>query len=379
MGDFFGIIIVRPLGLILMAIFSLVQNYGIALILFTLLVKLILLPFMYKQKKGMKKMSMVQAESAVIQKRYANNKEKANEEISKLYEREGVNPTGSCLISFITLPVMMALYYAVRKPMTYMMGLSTDTITQVAEKLGETYDSSSISQQIQLAKTVNDNWDKVSSFVSDGLVRIDFNFFGIDLSAIPKFTELNVLWLIPILSGLTALLSSVVMQKMQKKQNPNAQTNTQMNSTMNTMLYIMPLFSVWIAFTLPASMGLYWTVNNIFTLAQELVLTWYIVTFDKADDDEITKERKRREAVHQMKLAEQAEARKSGVQTEYLGAKSENVSKKKLKAREAEQKRLKEKQTAARAAQIKAEKEAARRAGRQATQQADDDDNQKRE
>ena len=368
MGNFFGIIFVRPMGLILMAIFSLVQNYGLALIIFTLIVKLILLPFMYKQKKSMKKMNLVQAESAALQKRYANNREKLNEEMTKLYEREGVNPTGSCLLSFITLPIMMALYYAVRQPLTYMMGLADSTIIKIAETLGQTYDSSAISGQIELAKLVSDNWDKVSRFVSEGLVNIDFNFLGIDLFANPQFTELNILWLIPILSGGTALLSSLVMQRMQKKQNPNMQNNqsAQMNSTMNTMLILMPLMSVWIAFTLPASMGVYWTVNNIFSIVQELGLTWYILTFDKAEDDEKTKERKRREAAHQQRLAEQEEAKKTGEQIEYRGVKSDNVSKKKLKAREAEQKRLKEKETAARAAEIKAQKEAARRAGRQA-------------
>lgn len=369
MGDFFGIIIVRPMGLILMAIWSLVQNYGLALILFTLLVKVILLPFMYKQKKGMKKMNLVQAESAAIQKRYAKNREKMNEEINKLYEREGVNPMGSCLLSFITLPIMMALYYAVQQPMKYMMGLSTDTISKIAEAIGTTYDSSGSAvrtAQIELAKLVHENWDKVSGFASDGLVNIDFNFLGIDLSAIPHFTQLNILWLIPILSGGTALLSSLIMRKMQNLTNPNAQANSsaQMNSTMNTMLIVMPLMSVWIAFTLPASMGVYWTVNNIFTCVQEVVLTWYILKFDKAEDDEKTKERKRREAAHRMRLEEQAEAKESGIEVEYRGANSANVSKKKLKAREAEQKRIKDKETAARAAQIKAEK-AARRAGQQ--------------
>ena len=175
MGNFFGIIIVRPLGLILMAIWSLVQNYGLALILFTLIVKLILLPFMYKQKKGMKKMNLVQAESAAIQKRYARNREKMNEEMQKLYEREGVNPMGSCLLSFITLPIMMALYYAVRQPMKYMMGLSNDTIEAIAKVLGTTYDSHSVSGQIQLAKMVHENWDKVADFATKGLVNIDFN------------------------------------------------------------------------------------------------------------------------------------------------------------------------------------------------------------
>ena len=311
MGDFFGIIIVRPMGLILMAIWSLVHNYGLALILFTLVVKLILLPFMYKQKKSMKKMSLVQAESAAIQKRYAKNREKMNEEISALYEREGVSPMGSCALSFITLPIMMALYYAVRQPMKYMMGLSTDTMSKIAEAIGTTFDNSAISGQIELAKLVHENWDKVSGFASEGLVNIDFNFLGLDLSATPQFTQLNALWLIPILSGGTALLSSWIMRKMQNKANPAAQENAsaQMNSTMNTMLIIMPLMSVWIAFTLPASMGVYWVVNNVFTCIQEVALTWYILKFDKADDDVKTKERKRREAAHKMRLEEQAEAR----------------------------------------------------------------------
>ena len=324
MGDFFGIIIVRPMGLILMAIWSLVHNYGLSLILFTLVVKLILLPFMYKQKKSMKKMSLVQAESAAIQKRYAKNREKMNEEITKLYEREGVSPMGSCALSFITLPIMMALYYAVRQPMKYMMGLSTETMKQIAEAIGTVFDEKAISGQIELAKLVHENWDKVSSFASEGLVNIDFNFLGLDLSATPQFTQLNALWLIPILSGGTALLSSWIMRKMQNKANPAAQENAsaQMNSTMNTMLIMMPLMSVCIAFTLPASMGVYWVVNNVFTCIQEVALTWYILKFDKADDDVKTKERKRREAAHKMRLEEQAEAKESGVEVEYRGAKS---------------------------------------------------------
>lgn len=366
MGRLFGIIFVRPLGLILSGILSLVGNYGIALILFTILVKLILLPFMYKQKKGMKKLSKVQAQSQIIQRRYAKNKEKANEEIQKLYEREGVNPMSSCLLTFITLPIMMALYYAVRQPLTYMMGLSESTIESIATALGSDPSAvTGINGQIELAKLANDNWDAVSSFADQGLSRIDFNFFGLDLSATPHFTQLNVLWLIPIVSGVTALLSSLIMRRMQNKMNPEAaaNANAQMNGTMNSMLIMMPLMQIWIAFSLPASMGIYWIVNNLFSMLQEVVLTGYIETFGKAEDDEETKERKRREAAHQHRLEEQEEAKAEGTQVEYRGAKSANVSKKKLKALEAEQKRLKEKETAERAAQIKAEKEARRKAG----------------
>lgn len=366
MGNLFGIIFVRPLGLILAGIFSLVQNYAVALILFTILVKLILLPFMYKQKKGMKKMNKVQVESQIIQKRYAKNKEKANEEIQKLYEREGVNPMSSCLLSFITLPIMMGLYYAVRQPLTYMMGLAPSTITEIAKALGSDPEAvTGINGQIELAKLANDNWESVSQFASQGLTRIDFNFLGIDLSATPHFTALNALWLIPIISGITALLSSLIMRNMQNKMNPEAakNANPQMNGTMNSMLIMMPLMQIWIAFTLPASMGLYWITNNIFTMLQEVVLTGYIELFGKAEDTVEEKERKSREAAHQQRLQEHEAQVQSGEQQEYRGAKSANVSKKKLKALEAEQKRLKDKETAERAAQIKAAKEAARRAG----------------
>jgi YidC/Oxa1 family membrane protein insertase len=322
-----------------MGLYSLIQNYGLAVIAFTILIKLILLPFMYHQKKSMKKMSKVQGEAQIIQKRYARNKEKAQEEIQKLYERENVNPMSGCLLSFITLPIMMALYYAVRKPMTYMMGLEDDVITKIGNVIGYTYDKSSVNGQIELAKAVHENWDAVSSFVSDGLVNIDFNFFGLDLSAVPHWNQLNALWLIPVLSGVTALISSLVMQKMQKIQNPAAaqNQNDQMASTMNTMLIMMPLMSLWIAFSLPASMGLYWIVNNVFTILQEFVLTWFIVRFNKQEEDSETISRMEKEEAHQKKMEEQREQQRerqraiAAGEVEREGTVSQNASKKKKK------------------------------------------------
>ncbi len=335
MGKIFGIIFVRPLGLILMALYSFIQNYGLAVIAFTIVVKLILLPFMYHQKKNMKKMSKVQAESQIIQKRYAKNQAKAQEEMSKLYEREGVSPMSGCLLSFITLPIMMALYYAVRKPMTFMMGLSDETISEVARALGTVYDTKAVNGQIELAKMVHENWDKVSQFAGEGLVNIDFNFFGLDLSAVPQWNVINALWLIPVLSGLTSMLASIVMQKMQKVQNPNRTAQeTQMASTMNTMLIIMPLMSIWIAFSLPASMGTYWIVNNVFTLVQEVVLTWFILRFSKFNDDAETVERREREQAHQKKIQDRAEMQRAiaAGEVERKGEVSPNASKKKKKS-----------------------------------------------
>lgn len=360
MGDLFGIIIVRPLGLILMGIYWLIQNYGWSIIIFTLVVKLILLPFMYKQKKSMKKMAVVNVEVQKLQKRYANNREKANEEIAKLYEKEHVNPMSGCLLSFVTLPIMLALYYAVRKPMTFMMGLGEDTISSIASAIGQAYDPSSVNGQIALAKEVHEHWSELQSFVSQGLVNLDFNFFGLDLSAVPNFRQFNAIWFVPIISGLTALGSSLIMQRMQKKQNPQqaaAMANNSAASTMNTMLVLMPLMSVWIAYTFPVSMGLYWIVNNIFTFLQEILLTWFIVRFDKAEDDEDTKERKRRQEEHEKRLEMQAERAAEGraLRDPKDSGRNVNTSKKKLKqqevaAKRAEAKRIAEDQEARRLA-----------------------------
>lgn len=335
MGNIFGIIIVRPLGLILMALYSFIQNYGWSVIAFTILIKLILLPFMYHQKKNMRMMSKVQAEAQIIQQRYAKNREKAQEEVAKLYERENVNPMSGCLLSFITLPIMMALYYAVREPMTYMMGLGDETIAKVASALGTTFDPKAVNGQIELAKMVHENWDKVASFESQGLVNIDFNFFGIDLSAVPQWNVLNLLWLIPVLSGVTALLSSLVMQKMQKKQNPNSNNgmSDQMQTQMNTMMLLMPLMSIWIAFSLPASMGLYWIVNNIFTLLQEFLLTGIVIKAYAKEEAKADIEREKIEQKRQKEIDERRERQRAIAkgETERKGASSPNISKKKKK------------------------------------------------
>lgn len=336
MGKILGIIIVRPLGLILMGLYSLIQNYGLAVIAFTIVIKLILLPFMYHQKKNMKKMSAVQAEAAVIQQRYAKNPAKAQEEVQKLYQRENMSPMGGCLLSFITLPIMMALYYAVRSPMTYMMGLGDDTINSIASTLGVAYDASNVNGQIELAKQVTEHWDKVSSFASQGLVNIDFNFFGIDLSGVPQWNVINALWLIPVLSGVTSLISSLLMKKLQVIQNPaSAQQNAQMASTMNTMYVIMPLMSLWIAFSLPASMGIYWIVNNVFTGLQEIALTPIMVKRNQSEDVIAAEKRAEQAKKELQEMQERAEMQRAiaAGEAERTGDAS-NRSKKKIQKQE---------------------------------------------
>ena len=287
MGDIFGFLIVRPLGMLLNVIYNTVGSYGLAVILFALLVKIIILPIAYHGKKGMLRMNKLQGQMQQIQKKYANNKVKINEEISKLYEKEGVSPMSGCLPSFLPLPIMMGLYYAVVKPMSFMMGLSggapdtpTGDINLLAQKVGiEITQQNSYTVQTEIAQACNKFFhngklDAEIASLSDNIKNLlqpmNFDLFGLDLSVKPTLT-LSVLLLIPILSGLSAFLSSWILQKMQNNNNNGA--NAQMQGSMKTIMYIMPLMSVYFAFQFPAAIGIYWIANNVFTCIQEIILT----------------------------------------------------------------------------------------------------------
>ena len=278
----FDTLIVRPFGLLLMWIYSIVNNYGLAIIIFATIAKLILLPFSYKSKKSMAQMSRVQEKVNKLQKQYANNRVKLNEEITKLYEREGISPMSGCLPSFLPLPIMFGLYYAVQKPLTYMMGFlekpGTD-IALLANAVGITdlASQNAYTVQITIAERLGEFFDasgklmpeiaNLSSNIANYLVYIDFDFFGLNLAQQPSFTNPSVLWVIPILSGLTAFLSSFLTQKMQ---------GSQLQGSMKIMLYVMPLMSVYFGFILPASVGIYWITNNVLMVVQEFCLGKFI-------------------------------------------------------------------------------------------------------
>lgn len=292
MGNIFGILIVRPLGMLLNIIYGAVQSYGLAIILFALLVKLVILPITYHGKKNMLRMSALQGKLQQIQKQYAKNRLKMNEEINKLYEKEGVSPMSGCLPNIIPMFVLMGLYYAVVKPLNFMMGLSgglpADTgedINLLAQHLGiEITTSNAYTIQMEIAHRCNEFFNangvldpeiaNLSDNIKNLLHPLNFDFFGLDLSAKPQFA-FSVLLLIPILSGLTAFLSSWILQKVQ---------GNQVQGSMKTMLYVMPLISVYFAFQFPIAIGVYWIFNNIFTCIQELVLTKFIKRHKKAQE-----------------------------------------------------------------------------------------------
>ena len=311
-------------------------SYGVALILFTLMVKLVLLPFQLKSKKSMLRMGRMNGKVQEIQKKYANNKEKQQQEIADLYAREGVNPMSGCLWSFLPFPILIALYYIIRTPLRYFMSLSNEVIakiTELAVSLG--YVSGAEGQaaaydQIYLAKFIHDNW---SSFDGkfDGLIDLNYTFLNMDLSAVPKdlFSQFpSGGW--PVIGLILMPIISAALQFLMTQISMKSNGNSNVNGSSKVMLYMMPLMTVWMGYILPAALCVYWIANAAFSCLQELLLNKKFNAI--LDREETDKERAKREARAAKMMAsrermlqqqQQMEKAKSG------GKKPQNASAKK--------------------------------------------------
>lgn len=292
MSSIFDIINI-PLGYLFKVIYSLVNNYGFTIILFTLAIKIVLLPLNIKQQKTMKKTQALQPKLAKIQEKYANDKEKQSQETMKLYQETGVNPMGGCLPMLIQFPILIALYNIIRKPMSYIMMLGKDEILKISEIItGKAGDFSTLNQ-IDLATKLESSLDKIGEFVNSADI-INFKFLTFDLSVTPSFSYISQhieYILIPVLAGGTTYLVSVLSSKMAG----NNQNNDAANS-MKTMNAIFPFMTAWFAITLPAGLGLYWTISNLFQIAQMYLLNKILkVDVSMISDDELHfRERKKK-------------------------------------------------------------------------------------
>lgn len=269
----FTALIVEPFGWLLKICYNLVGNYGVAIIIFTLLSKLVILPFQMKSKKSMMEMQKLQPKLRELEKKYKDDKERYALETQKLYKKEGVSMFGGCLPMLITLPIMIGLYSVVRQPLTYIFDITPEQIQTLADAFrtagAKITSTSGYMLQIDVSSLLSKYPDIVAS-ITPNLTDLDFNFLGIDLSLIPNFKYITILWIIPVLSGLTAWLSNILIRRSQGKQVTEQAAAT--NGMMNVM---MPLMSVWIAFMVPASLGLYWIISNVLTAVQEPLLTAY--------------------------------------------------------------------------------------------------------
>lgn len=286
-------IILTPFSWLLEVFYNFCGSYGLALILFALVVKVVLFPLSLKGKRSMIQMNMLQGQMQKLQKQYGNNRERYNEEVQKLYAKEKVNPMGGCLWSFIPLIILMILYPIIREPIHYMMGINDgNTLNAIAQAVNwntvaldngwiraaaETFKNEGYNQLYLASLITPENLDAVRTAVGEAgkqIFSINFDFLGIvDLSQVPqlKFWEVEhggfALFLLPVISaGLSVLFSLISM-----KTNAVNQQSTQTNSTMKSMMIISPLISLWIGFSMPAALCIYWIANSLFSMLQEFI------------------------------------------------------------------------------------------------------------
>lgn len=275
-------IILTPFAWLLMLFYDFSQNYGIALILFALVIKLVLFPFNLKGKKSMIQMNLLSGKMQQLQKQYGKDRERYNLEIQKLYEKEKVNPMSGCLWSFIPIIFLMVLYGIIREPLTYLMNVPADMIETVAEVTGVA--NSGTYPQIAMLKAIADPamLEQVKAALGEtagaGLFSMNVEFLGINLANIPQlnFWSNGMNWgsvglfLLPLVSVGTSLLSMYVSMKT-NQMNRGGEQNEQMAKTNRTMMIFMPIMSLWIGFTVPAGLSIYWIAQYIFSIFQELI------------------------------------------------------------------------------------------------------------
>ena len=275
-----------PFGWLMLVLYEFFKDYGIAVIVFALLMKVILLPFQMKSKRSMMQTTRIQPKLKELEKKHGANKQKYNEEVGKLYKEEKINPMSGCIWTLIPFPILIALYQAISQPLTIMMGVPKDliapngAITNMLTQLGFTASGGGAYGQIAQAQFISKP-EFFSSFaaLSDKLHQISYQFLGIDLGLVPDFqflwktnwSDASVwlpglgLFLIPIISTALTYASTIISTKMNS-------AGPQQNQ-MKSMMYLMPLISLYIAFIMPAALGLYWIATTFFGMVQDIWLT----------------------------------------------------------------------------------------------------------
>ncbi|MCH5299740.1 MAG: YidC/Oxa1 family membrane protein insertase [Ruminococcus sp.] len=271
---FFGSI----LGYVLWAAWYIVRNFGAAIIIFTILIKLVLFPFTVKQQKTMAKNARMQKKQQEIREKYANNRQKQQEEIQKLYERENMSMTGGCLTSIIPMLIMFGIIYSVAFPLTNTLHIDANRVSQLSSYVntipGYIPSGNSFYAEIDLLRIFPSiaNASFITGLFTPAEIQniIDFggsfNLFGFDLLSAPNgFGLLSVYILIPVLCFVTSVISQVITMRINGTQHMQ-------QGCMKIMIYVLPLFSAWIAYTVPAAVGFYWIMSYLITLLQSLVL-----------------------------------------------------------------------------------------------------------
>lgn len=270
-------------GYVLNFIYGIVNNYGVAIILFTILLKLIMLPISIQQQKTMKKSTKIQGQVKEIQEKYKNDPTRMNQEVMDLYKKENMSPFSGCLSSILQIILVISMFYLVSKPLTYMKHVEPELINQYAQELKETEGKANY-QEIGIIRIKG---------AEDDRVNLNMEFLGLNLCAVPSqnYNDWKV-FIIPALYVATSFISTRITANLNKNKNkekdkPEVTGETKelvkkdeddidMVQEMNkNMMLMMPIMTVSIALIAPLGLALYWLVNNIFMLGERLLLNKY--------------------------------------------------------------------------------------------------------
>ena len=347
-------IVTVPFGFILKVLYDLTTNYGVAIILFSILVKLVLLPMNAKGKKSMMKMSRLTPDIERIKKKYPDDTNKQQQLTQELYKKEGVSTCSGCLWSFIPLLILFPLYTVIRQPIEYMLGATAENAAAIVDVIKtaapELFGKNDFYAEMIAARHIPDFVEQIRAVLPEiseaTLAGVNFDFLGIDLGRQPSinffaweaFDWANIgLFLLPVLSAASSVLSMLISNKQNDSvvtnekgiQDKEAAKNSQQNQTAKTMMWMMPIMSLWIGFTVPAALSVYWLISGVLgTIADTFMTKHYRKIYD-AEDAVRLKKYMEEEAIEAEK--ERVRAEKRAANPEGITA---NTSKKKLQQKQ---------------------------------------------
>ena len=255
-------------GYLLNFLYDLFNNYGLAIVIFSILIKLLLLPLTIKQQKTMEKTNKMQEELKSLQFKYKNDPEKLNKEMMDMYKRENMSPFSGCLSSIVQLILILAVFYLVRSPLTYMKKVDVNIIKDYTNRL----ETKTSYPEVQLIKEFGSE---------DETVYVNMNFLGLDLSSVPSSNLKDVKTLvIPFLYVVSSIVSMKMTLNMQnkgkdKKEEKEGQDETaedMLQSTNKSMSYMMPIMAFSISLVAPLGLALYWLMSNVLMIAERIFL-----------------------------------------------------------------------------------------------------------
>jgi len=355
--EFLTKIITVPFGYLLNFLYQFTNNYGLALIIFAIIVRLVLLPITAKSKKSMMKMSRLQPKIQEIQKKYANDQQKQQEAIQQLQKEEGASMgCGGCLWSLLPMLILLPLYQVIRQPLVYMLHETVENAQAIIDVMKEAnatlFGENEYYHQLVAARHLPDYVALIKeagiSFANENTqLGLNFNFLGIDLGQQPVFNIFGPNWkwdwnhigafLIPLLSAGSQVLSMHLSQKTNDSvitdenglQDAETAKKSQAAQQTKTMMWMMPLMSLWIGFTVPSALSLYWFIGGVVAMVENEILTkHYRKIYDAEDAERLKKalEADNLEAEKERHRAERRAANPDGI--------TENTSRKKMQQKQ---------------------------------------------